>query len=85
MLQHCAGCVGRPENRRTTSSLTVERRDFDSMTRGLNGASPCMASIDVEAHSAVESDMQRLIQLGVDGMTTDRPEPLRYVREGQSR
>lgn len=63
----------------------MERRDFDSMTRGLNGASPSIGGINAEAHGGVESDMQRLIQLGVDGMTTDRPEPLRCVRVGRSR
>ena len=110
-----------------TSYLTVESRDFDSIERGLTGASPWMAGIDVDAHGGsvprairaaggrnwspnyrnvtaellaeahalglrvfpwtvnMESDMQRMIQLGVDGITTDRPDLLRRVREGQSR
>jgi glycerophosphoryl diester phosphodiesterase len=110
-----------------TSYLTVESRDFDSIERGLTGASPWMAGIDVDAHGGsvprairaaggrnwspnyrnltadlvaeahslglrvfpwtvnMESDMQRLIQLGVDGITTDRPDLLRRVREGQHR
>lgn len=32
-----------------------------------------------------EEDMQRLIALGVDGITTDRPDVLRLVREGRAR
>jgi glycerophosphoryl diester phosphodiesterase len=105
-----------------TSYLTVESRDFDSIERGVEGASPWMAGLDVDAyggsvpravHAAggrhwspnmrnvtaeliaeahalgvrvypwtvnVEAEMQRLIELGVDGITTDRPDLLRRVR-----
>ncbi len=111
----------------TTSYLTVESRDFDSIERGVDGASLWMAGIDVDAHGGsvprairaaggrnwspnfrnvtaalvaeahalglrvfpwtvnVESDMQQMIQLGVDGITTDRPDVLRRVREGPPR
>jgi glycerophosphoryl diester phosphodiesterase len=110
-----------------TSYLTVESRDFDSIERGLAGASPWMAGIDVDAHGGsvpraihaaggrnwspnfrnvtaesiaeahalgvrvfpwtvnAEEDMRRLIDLGVDGITTDRPDVLRRVRAGKGR
>lgn len=110
-----------------TSYLTVESRDFDSIERGREGASPWMAGIDVDAHGGsvpraihaaggrnwspnyrnltaeslaeahalglrvypwtvnAEADMQRLIELGVDGITTDRPDVLRRVRAGVAR
>jgi len=110
-----------------TSYLTVESRDFDSIERGLEGASPWMAGIDVDAHGGSvpraihaaggrhwspnfrnltaeslaeahalgvrvypwtvngEADMQRLIELGVDGITTDRPDVLRRVRSASAR
>lgn len=110
-----------------TSYLTVESRDFDSIERGRDGASPWMAGIDVDAHDGSvpraihaaggrnwspnlrnvtaeslaeahalglrvypwtvneKEEMQRLITLGVDGITTDRPDVLRRVREGNAR
>jgi glycerophosphoryl diester phosphodiesterase len=110
-----------------TSYLTVESRDFDSIERGLAGASPWMAGIDVDAHGGsvprairaaggrywspnfrnvtaeslaeahavgvrvfpwtvnAEEDMRGLIKLGVNGITTDRPDVLRRVRAGEGR
>jgi len=110
-----------------TSYLTVESTDFDSVERGIDGASPWMAGVDVDAHGGsvprairaagglnwspnyrnvsaealadakaagvrvfpwtvnAEGDMQRLIELGVDGITTDRPDVLRRVRAAGAR
>lgn len=108
-----------------TSYLTVESKDFDSVERGLAGASAWMAGIDVDAHGGsvprairaaggrnwspnfrnvsaealaeakaagvrvfpwtvnAEGDMVRLLELGVDGITTDRPDLLRRVVQGR--
>ncbi len=108
-----------------TSYLTVESKDFDSVERGLDGASPWMAGLDVDAHGGsvprairaagghnwspnfrnvsaealadaktagvrvfpwtvnAEGDMVRLLELGVDGITTDRPDLLRRVVRGR--
>jgi glycerophosphoryl diester phosphodiesterase len=108
-----------------TSYLTVESKDFDSVERGLDGASPWMAGVDVDAHGGsvprairaaggrnwspnfrnvsaealadakaagvrvfpwtvnTEGDMVRLLELGVDGITTDRPDLLRRVVQGR--
>lgn len=108
-----------------TSYLTVESKDFDSVERGLDGASPWMAGVDVDTHGGsvprairaaggrnwspnfrnvsaealadakaagvrvfpwtvnAEGDMVRLLELGVDGITTDRPDLLRRVVQGR--
>jgi len=104
-----------------TSYLTIESRDFNTIDRGVAGASPWMGGIDVDAHAGsvpraikasgggawsphfrnltaeslaeahalglkvypwtvnVPADMERLLALGVDGITTDRPDVLRTV------
>jgi glycerophosphoryl diester phosphodiesterase len=110
-----------------TSYLTVESKDFESVERGLDGASPWMAGVDVDTHGGsvprairaaggrnwspnfrnvstealadakaagvrvfpwtvnAEGDMVRLLELGVDGITTDRPDRLRVILRARIR
>jgi glycerophosphoryl diester phosphodiesterase len=102
-----------------TSFLTVESRDFDTIEHGVDGASPWLDGLDVDAHGGsvpraivaaggrnwspnfrnvtpeviaeahalglrvypwtvnAEDDLHALLALGVDGITTDRPDRLR--------